>query len=644
MIKEIKIKNEELEIVNDKLTKLKELFPDCFNKSGNFDIENFKNNISKDVDFTKEGYGLNFLGKNYAKLVASLETETILVPDLENNIKSENFNSENIYISGDNIDALKHLTKSYTNKIKCIYIDPPYNTGKDGFVYNDKFDFSIDKLIRDLDINEEEAKRIFDMTNNKSNSHSAWATFMFSRLYLAKQLLKQNGVIFISIDDNEHTNLKMICDNIFGEENFLGNLPTIMNLKGNNDEYAFSGTHEYTLVYSKNKDNCEVYEFEVDSDNDSDWDEDEYGFYKKGANLKATGVNAPREKRPNLFFPLYINRLTKKCSLKRTTDEEIELFPITDGKEMSWRWGKDKFFNQPQDLIVVENNNQYSIYKKQRPTLGDLPTVKPKSILYKPEYSSGNGTARIKELFGYKIFDNPKPVNLIYDLLQIGASEDDIVLDFFGGSSTTAEAILRHNAFSKCNKNLKYILVQLNEKTKVNSEANKNGFNTIDQVGQERIRSAAKKIKEEISTNIDYGFKHYTIKNIDTNTLDKLENFEPNYMISDETILDEFGIESILTTWILSDGYGLTDVYRIVDLDGYEAYSCEDTIYLIKPELSDKSIKCLIEKYEKEKNFKCNRIVLFGYSFALNEIQTLKDNLRQVKNIKNISVDVITRY
>jgi len=644
MIKDTIDKNNYVRINEDKIVKLKQLFPGCFNKEGELDLVSLENELNSDVKTIKEGYGLNFLGKNYAKYVASLDTETILVPDEESNSKEENKNSENIYISGDNIDALKHLVKSYTNQIKCIYIDPPYNTGSDGFVYNDKFNLTVEKLIDILDINEEEAKRVYNMTNTKSNSHSAWLTFMYPRLYIARQLLKEDGVIFISIDDSEQANLKLLCDNIFGEENLLGLLPTIMNLKGNNDEYAFSGTHEYTIVYSKNKEKSSVYQFEIDDDETETWEKDEYGFFKKGANLKSTGVNAPREKRPNLYFPLYVNKESNSVNVVKKTENDIEIYPITNGKEMSWRWSKEKFIKQSHDVIISINDNEVSLYKKQRPSLGDLPTSKPKSILYKPEYSSGNGTERIKQLFGFKVFNNPKPVSLLYDLLQIGVHENDIVLDFFGGSSTTADAILNLNALSKNKKKIKYILVQLPELCDTKSEAYKNGYKTIDEIGQERIRKAAKKIKKETNANIDYGFKHYTIKDVNTNVLDKLEKFEPNYVISDGSILDEFGINAVLITWMNEDGYGLTDTCEKLELEDYTAYKCQNTIYLLNSNISDLFIKALIEKYEKEENFDCNRIVMFGYSFTLNEIQTLKDNLQQVKNIKGINVEVITRY
>ena len=644
MIKNVVEKNKNIDVNADKMDKLKEMFPNCFNANGEFDISVFEEELKENTSIIKEGYGLNFLGKNYAKYVASLDTETILVPDEENNNKDENKNSENIYISGDNIDALKHLVKSYSGQIKCIYIDPPYNTGNDGFVYSDKFNLSIERLIEVLDINEDEAKRIYSMTNTKSNSHSAWMTFMYPRLYIAKQLLSEDGVIFISIDDNEQSQLKLLCDSVFGEENILGMLPTIMNLKGNNDEYAFSGTHEYTIVYSKNKENSSVYQLEIDDDETDAWEEDEIGYYKKGANLKSTGVNAPREKRPNLFFPIYVNKEDNSVNVIRKNKDDIEIYPITNGKEMSWRWSKEKFIKQSNDIIVSINDTDVSLYKKQRPSLGDLPTSKPKSILYKPEYSSGNGTERIKSLFGFKAFSNPKPASLLYDLLQIGLSNNDVVLDFFGGSSTTADAVMQLNTLSNNKRNIKYILVQLPELCDTKSEAYKNGYKTIDEIGQERIRRAAKKIKEETNADIDYGFKHYTIKDVNTNTLDKLEKFEPNYVISDGSILDEFGINAVLTTWMNEDGYGLTDTYEKLELEDYTAYKCQNTIYLLNWNISDLFIKALIEKYEKEENFDCNRIVMFGYSFTLNEIQTLKDNLQQVKNIKGINVEVITRY
>ena len=336
----------------------------------------------------------------------------------------------------------------YENQIKCIYIDPPYNTGNENWVYNDN-------------VNSPEIQAWLGKTVGKEaedlSRHDKWLCMMYPRLTLLRKLLKNDGVIFISIDDNEQANLKLLCDEIFGESNFVACLPTVMNLKGNQDQFAFAGTHEYTMVYAKNKNITEFYGLSIDEESLEEWQEDEIGFYKKGANLKSTGGNAPREKRPNLFYPIYISE-NNEVFLERQNDLDIELLPITDGQEMSWRWSKGKVQNETYDIIVSKDSKNISLYKKQRPDLGELPSKKPKSLFYKPEYSSGNGTAQIKAIFGDKLFQTPKPVNLIEDLLKISTKNDDIILDSFAGSGTTAHAVLNLNQADGGNR--KFILIE----------------------------------------------------------------------------------------------------------------------------------------------------------------------------------------
>ncbi len=312
------------------IEKLKKEFPQFFSKDGAFKIDAVQKLLKEEeVDISKEGYELEFLGKSYAKFLSSLETETYISPDIEHNSKEENKDSENLYIVGDNIDALKHLLKSYGGKIKCIYIDPPYNTGKDDFVYPDNFKFNAEKLSEKIGITEEEAERILDLAGK--STHSAWLTFMYPRLIIARELLSDDGVIFISIDDNEQANLKLMCDDVFGEENKVGNLPTIMNLKGNQDEFAFAGTHEYTIVYAKQKENLIIKGLEIDDEEIiSEWMIDDIGYYKKGASLISTGQNAPRDHRPKLWFPiLYKNgklKLPEEDILNSLFDAEKGVF------------------------------------------------------------------------------------------------------------------------------------------------------------------------------------------------------------------------------------------------------------------------------------------------------------------------------
>ncbi|ENX3499975.1 site-specific DNA-methyltransferase [Neisseria gonorrhoeae] len=361
--------------------------------------------------------------------------------------RSDGTPAENLIIKGNNLIALHSLAKQFKGKVKLIYIDPPYYFVKkkpqDSFGYNTNF-----KL-------------------------STWLTFMKNRLLIAKELLTDDGIIVISIDDDGNAYLKILLDEIFGFENFIGNLPTIMNLKGNNDEYAFAGTHEYTLVFAKNKDKSTFYEFPIDEDNFLEkWEEDEIGFYKKGAPMRATGTEDKREDRPEMFYPF----LVKNNTVSTITDEEfsqiynkdLEVFnddfiqklkekyenlgynfilPIADKQWGRWRWGysiKNKARLQT-DIIVSQSKNGISLYKKQRPELDDLPTKKPKTIFYKPEYSSGNGTEQMKNLFGEKAFKNPKPEELIQDFITITTNENDIVLDYHLGSGTTAAVAHKMN-------------------------------------------------------------------------------------------------------------------------------------------------------------------------------------------------------
>ena len=371
----------------------------------------------------------------------------------------------NFLIEGDNLAALKLLEKTHRGKIDLIYIDPPYNTGNKDFIYNDSY---VDKT--------------------DTFRHSKWLSFMKKRLEVAKRLMSDKGVIFISIDDNEQAALKLLCDDVFGNDNFIALLPTIMNLKGNQDQFGFAGTHEYTLVYARSVSKAVINMFPVEDESLDEWLEDEKGYYKRGANLKSTGVNAPSTKRPYLFYPILIDNVTRKVSTipkdeyeliydaktkkfnevyLRTLQQKYErmnfsfLLPITDDRWMSWRWGRDRVEKNVDEVIIAGDVGTFSLYKKQRPELGDLPSAKPKSVFYKPEYSSGNGTAQLKAIFGDKRFGNPKPLDLIKDFSLLGSNRKSIILDFFAGSGTTGHAVMKLNAEDGGKR--KFILVTNNE-------------------------------------------------------------------------------------------------------------------------------------------------------------------------------------
>ena len=400
---------------------------------------------------SQKKYGLVWEDKPEDVEQRMLNEQPVLVEVPERAIISDDAEAPNhILIEGDNIEALTALSYSHAGMIDVIYIDPPYNTGNKDFVYNDSF------------VDKEDGYR-----------HSKWLSFMNKRLKIAKGLLSDKGVLFISIDDNEFAQLKMLCNEILGEENHISTLATIMNLKGNQDEFGFAGIHEYTLVYCLSHDNCVLGQLPIAEEELDEWQSDDKGYYKKGANLKSTGINAPREKRPNLFYPILIDKTTKAVST--ITQDEFELIydkalkmhdeaylsqlrlkyenlgyifllPLTSGKEMSWRWGIQKVRAESDEIIVSMNGNDVSIYKKQRPQLGDMPSKKPKSVFYKPEYSSGNGKAELISVLGESLFGYPKPLQLIKDFLTISYYKDARILDFFAGSGTTLHATIQLNA------------------------------------------------------------------------------------------------------------------------------------------------------------------------------------------------------
>ncbi|EAK0952048.1 site-specific DNA-methyltransferase [Campylobacter lari] len=344
-------------------------------------------------------------------------------------------------IIGDNYPALLNLLINYKNKIKVIYIDPPY--GKDHL-------------------------GAFAQTNyNNAITRDNLLSMLYPRLILARQLLKDDGVIFCSIDDRNQAYVKCLFDEVFGEGNFLYMLSVVNNLNGNDNSSGMIETQEHCLFYAKNKDYFEVGVLPLDDEDSSDWQIDDLGYWKLGGSLKATGIDAPREARPNLFFPIWINKQTLEISLEEQNNNWHKLIPLTDGKEVRWCWSKDKFIKDKDEVIVKKVGESYSLYKKQRPQLGDLPSKRAKTTFYSPKYANANSNKELKEIFKEKKFDYPKASFFIKDLISIAnTNQNDIILDFFAGSGTTGHAVLELNKQDGGNR--QFILVTNNEITDLN--------------------------------------------------------------------------------------------------------------------------------------------------------------------------------
>ena len=634
MIKDIIDKNNSVTPGSNELEILREHFPACFKEDGSFDIVRLQEYLKDKVEVTEEGYELRFLGKNYARMLASLDTTTVIVPDEAHNSLPENKDSKNIYISGDNLDALKHLLKSYAGQIKCIYIDPPYNTGSDGFVYNDSFNFTAEELSTKLSISLDKAQRILDLTLRGSASHSAWLMFMLPRLILARDLLSKDGVIFISIDDNEQSNLKLLCDDIFGEECFLGNVVRATGQTTGQDSGGLGSSFDYILVYSRNE-NFELNGLELtEKDKRRFQGQDDNGLYAYDQ-LRKTGSNDKRENRPNLYYGI------------EDPDGNI-LYPTASvGYDSCWRVEKKSYEKLVSSNLIlwkktIRNNKE--IWWPYVKYYLDGRTKRP-SPLWNDLEGNKKAAREIRELFnGKKVFDFPKPLDLLSRIIEIASDKDGVFLDFFGGSSTTAHALLKKN--SEDDGNRRFILVQWQENCSEDSEAYNEGYKTIDEIGIDRIKRAATKIEAENPLfHGDLGFRHFTLKEPSGIALEKIIRFDKNTAFGDNTLMDEFGVPTILTTWLERDGYGLTSDYHSLDLGGYTAYYIDKHLYLINPDLSDEAVAILLDKYQTEASFNPQNVVIYGYSFGWNELQSLKDSLQTVQaGEKNLRINFEIRY
>ena len=641
---------------------LKKYFPQCFSKpetdengtviKEHFDTEKLAELINKDeVDIKKEGFTLNFLGKSYARYQANLDSETVIVPDEQNAETS----SENVYIVGDNLDALQHLKYSYAEKIKCIYIDPPYNTGKDDFVYNDKFGFTAKDFVEKLDVTEEEAERICSM--NGKCTHSAWLTFMYPRLALARELLRDDGVIFISIDDNEQANLKRLCDEVFGEGNFVNCFAWISNITGRQiSGKGAAKTWEYILCYAKNIEAISLFEIDIKFAKkvlpdtykgfEKDIREDFMGEFAVGDTLYNHNRKFNEETRPNLVFSIFYNPKTEEIitgNIGEIKDGFYELTPHKNGdgthKYHAWRWSKEKIHNEKYNLIVLPSGTKdYEIYTKIREftttTLKDLIT------------NISNGDDEVQKIFdGKKYFNYPKSTNLLKTLISKFCASSDIILDFFSGSATTAHAVMQLNAQDGGKR--KFIMVQLDEPVKKGSEAEKAGYKTIDEIGRARIRRAAEKIKtENLETKADLGFQTFYLKSMPQNTLDKIKTFNPKDLFtSDGDIVKTLGEDTLLQTWQIKDGFGFNCKRQKIDIAGCTAYLLEDEkigkyLYLLTG-MEEKSVKELIRKIESFE-LTADKIFVYGYSFDFDALNSLSTNLKMLKNRNPL--EPIVRY
>jgi len=551
--------------------------------------------------------------------------------------------TKNLYIEGDNLEVLKLFQKGYAGKIKMIYIDPPYNTGKD-FVYKDNYKDNLKNYQEITGQLDSEGNKLSTNTDSDGRHHSNWLNMMYPRLRLARNLLSDDGVIFISIDDNEVKNLKNICDEIFGEDNFITQIIPVVN-PGGRDYNQVAITHEYIISYQRSN-KCSLKEVKKDVKFKH---RDSFGGFEL-RELRNTNPKFHSGNRPTLFYPFYINPnnmdLNGFCSvsLQKDKDHFVETKPYnSSGDESVWRWGKSRSKNnivygdldQSQVLAIQKKDGNWKIFEKNRKS-----TTKVKGIWSESAMKTSNGTKQLRELFGHTVFDYPKPIGLIKKICQI-TSDKGIFLDFFSGSSSTAHSVIELN--SEDNGSRKFIQVQLPEPIDQNSEAFKAGYKTIAEIGKERIRRVIKEIKEEHpekSKDMDLGFKVFKLNssnikswdgnpdNVETSLLDTVENIKPDR--TEEDVLYEI---------LLKSGLDLTLPIEERNIEGKKVFNIGlGSLFICLAENITRKVAEGIGQWKKECNPEVCKVVFKDNGFSdvekTNSVQTLKRyGISEIKTI-----------
>ena len=558
-----KIKKEINDIVNDNLKALEQLFPSAV-KDGQLDVKALKEELGDFEEVTTEKYELNWAGKQNAKKIVQQGIGNKTLKFVEKDSKNAD-TTENIYIEGDNLEVLKLLRQNYYNSIKMIYIDPPYNTGND-FVYNDTFKMDKEESDKAEGIISENNEKLQKNQKSTNRYHANWLNMMYPRLKLARDLLTDDGVIFISIDDNEQANLKRLCDEIFGEENFISNLVWASGRK--NDSKYISNSHEYMLCFVKNIENLKL--------NSIIWREKKkgleeiYSFYNELKKTYETNYKKMSEELKKWYKNLPESHSSKSHSHYSLIDEKGIFFtdniswpggggpkydvlhPITQKPvkipSRGWVYATRERMEEMIKMGKVYFGEDENTVPCLKAYLSDREYTTPYSVFYKDGRAS---TKRLRNLMEKSVFQNPKDEEIIKNIMEfINFDKNDTILDFFSGSATTAHAVMQLN--SEDNGNRKYIMVQLPETTDEKSEAFKAGYKNIAEIGKERIRRAGEKIKQEIeeyNSNLklgeepkkvpDIGFKVFKVDDTNIKWYD-LENFneESQYSFDDPDSLD----------------------------------------------------------------------------------------------------------
>jgi len=570
-----KMKMESKDLHEGDIEKIETLFPEVVTEVENSVNEKYEKKIDFDalkerlsgeyVESIKERYEFTWPGKKQAKAMAFTPIKKTLRPCKKD---SKNWDStENIYIEGDNLDALKILQESYLGKIKLIYIDPPYNTGAD-FIYSDNYHMTLSEYEATIKSKDDSGNVLFKNTESNGRFHSDWCSSIYSRLVLSKNLLSRDGSIFISIDDNEVQNLRKICDEIFGESNFVAQIVWKRKRGRDNSAKWFSKSHEYLLLYAKNKDCFKTNNLELDDETKNAYknpDDDPRGKYRMlGCWARGTqgGVKYDFTTKTGQYFSERL-WLMSKDNLKKLDDD---------------------------DKLIIRGDNIYRkmfIYENK----GKIPET-----LWLDVSNAANASDEIKKIFDEIVFDTPKPVPYIAEMLKIASSKDDIILDFYSGSATTANAVMQQNADDGGHR--KFIMVQLPESITNNENAIKMGFNNICDIGKERIRKAGNNINGRIDgKDVDTGFRVFKIDSTNMKDVYYSSNEYVQGTLNGliDNIKDDRTPDDLLAAIMIDWGLELSLPYESITLDNNTVYSVDHNMLIacFDTEISEMTIRSI---------------------------------------------------
>lgn len=613
-----KLNGETLNIVNENIEKLKQLFPEAF-REGKIDFETLKAELGENVENAEERYSFNWNGKAAARRIAQTPSTGTLRPCPSESVDWDT--TQNLFLEGDNLEVLKLLQKSYHAKVKMIYIDPPYNTGQE-FIYPDNFHDNLDTYLQYTGQKDAEGKKFGTNAETSGRYHTNWLNMMYPRLKLARNLLRDDGIIFISIDDNEVHNLRKICDEIFGEGNFVEQLIWKRRATPPNDR-VIGKNHEYILVFAKNLENIQIHlqpRSEILNARYSNPDNDPKGDWV-ASDLSANGKGG---------------RLTESCVFSIINPETGQSFFPPQNK--CWLYNEEKVNEYLLNGRIGFRSNTGTPFLKRY--LSEVRQGSTLATILDEHGFSQDSAKELKQIFENDYFDFPKPTKLLKTIITTGANSNDIVFDFFAGSSTTAHAVMKLNAEDGGNR--RCISVQLPEPTDEKSEACKAGYKTIAEISKERIRRAAKKIAEENPQfKGDLGFKVFKLDSSNIKSWDAdFANVEQSLLDAVDNIKSDRTSEDLLYEILLKYGLDLTLPIETRDVGGKSAYilGYGALIICLDDDVTLDTVSA-IAALKQEFNSEITRVVFKDGGFAndvvkTNAIQMLKQHgIDDVKSV-----------